>query len=439
MAVWRTVAGIAYGVALVGAIVASERFVSRDAKPERVTVTYWEKWTGDEGASMQKIVEWFNRDQDRIFVKYLSISNVDQKTLLATSGGNPPDVAGIWGEQVAQFADANTLLPLDDLAKEAGIRQDQYIPGYWRIVNYRDKLMALPTTPASTGIHVNIDQMPPEYRTRETFPKTFAEFDQMVDKVSKRSPDGRLELAGFLPSEPGWWNWGWGTLFGGELFQDGEFTIDDPKNIEAWEWVGSFGKRFGNREVQNFQSGFGNFSSPQNAWLTGKVATVLQGVWMANYIGLYNPKLRWFATEMPYPEDRPELRGRSFLGLDILVIPRGARHPKEAFEFLKFVQRQDVMEALCKMHGKNSPLVEVSEDFFRGHKNPFIRDFDRWARSPNGKIAYQVGIWPQLATEINNVTQEINLGQKSAEKALKDAQTRVSDLWRKYKRQVLEP
>jgi ABC-type glycerol-3-phosphate transport system substrate-binding protein len=88
---------------------AGDQIVSRSDRSDRVTVIYWEKWTGSEGEEMQKVVQAFNRSQDKIFVKYLSISGIDQKTILATAGGNPPDIAGIWDGGVFQFADANAL------------------------------------------------------------------------------------------------------------------------------------------------------------------------------------------------------------------------------------------------------------------------------------------------------------------------------------------
>src|SRR5690348_6230091 len=102
----RAAAGLTVGlIGLLSCAAIGERVVSRQGRADRVTVVYWEKWTGQEGEEMRKVVDAFNRSQDRVFVKYLSISGVDQKTLLATAGGDPPDIAGVWQEQVAQFSD----------------------------------------------------------------------------------------------------------------------------------------------------------------------------------------------------------------------------------------------------------------------------------------------------------------------------------------------
>lgn len=418
---------------LAAAVAVSEQAVRRKPVANRVTVVYWEKWTGDEGARMRDIVDWYNRSQDRVFVKMLTISGVADKTLLAASGGNPPDVAGLWNVQVAQFADAKALTDLSAMAAERGIRRSDYIPAYWNMGYYRGGLYALPSTPASTALHVNLDQVPAGAK----LPETLEELSAFADATAAREPDGRLRHVGFLPAEPGWWNYYWGVWFGGRLFDGESLTINSAENVRAFTWVESFARRFGIREVQNFQSGFGNFSSPQNAFLNQKVGSVLQGVWMANYIRLYHPKMRWTAIPFPVAADRPDLRGRSIVEMDTLVIPRGARHPKEAFDFICFVQRQDVMERLCTSHGKNSPLARVSEAFLKNHPNKEIRLFDRLARSENAISPPLIGIWPQITNEMTNAFQLINLGQRTPKQALDEAQARLEPAWRRYRRQVL--
>ena len=434
----REVLGLSIAaVVMVGAAMAGDQAVQRQTGKDRITVIYWEKWTGDEAKEMRKVVDAFNNSQSRIFVQYLSISGVDTKTMLATAGGNPPDVAGIWLDQVCEFSDAKALTDLSPMATASGLGPGYYIKGYWDPLNYRGGLWALPSTPASVALHVRTDLVPKEVASPETFPKTIEGLDELVKKISKKKSNGDLEMAGFLPSNPGWWNFAWGMYFGGKLFDGDKLTLDSPENIRAFEWVKSYATQFGSKEVQSFQSGFGTFASPQDPFMQSKVATELNGVWKANYIRVYKPGLPWFAVPFPYPEDRKDLEGHSELSQDVLTIPRGAKHPKEAFEFIRFVQRQDVMEGLCKGHGKNSPLAKVSEEFLNTHQNKFIRLFDTLARSPKSFSPPQIGILPQLENEMNVAFQEVSTEQKTPKQALHDAQERVSSLWATYKDQVL--
>ena len=423
--------------AMAAALFLSETSVSRDARKDRVTVIYWEKWTGAEGEEMRKVVNAFNQSQDRIYVQYLSISGVDQKTMLATAGGNPPDVAGIWLDQVYQFSDAKALTDLSQMAKDSGLGPDYYIKSYWDPLNYRGGLWALPSTPASIALHVRTDLVPKEVATPETFPKTLEELDALSDKISKRGKDGSLQLAGFLPSNPGWWNWAWPSYFGGKLVDGDKITINSPEALKAFEWIAGYAKRFGSKEMQSFQGGFGNFSSPQDPFMQGKVATEMNGVWKAGYIKVNKADIPWFAVPFPYPKDRPDLAGHSNMSQDVLTIPRGAKHVKEAFEFIRFVQRQDVMEGLCNGHGKNSPLNKVSEDFLKNHQNAYIRLFDQLARSPKAINIPPIGIYPQISSEMTVAFQEVNGEQKTPKQALDDAQARIDAQWQIYKRQVL--
>jgi multiple sugar transport system substrate-binding protein len=422
----------------VGAVILGEQATRRENPLAKTTVVYWEKWTGSEGDAMRKVVNDFNKSQDKIYVQYLSISAIDQKTLLATSGGTPPDIAGIWQEQVAQFADAGALADLTPMATPAGLTKDYYIEAYWNPLEYRGKLWALPCTPASVALHVRPDRMPPEADTPEEFPKTIEELDKLAFRISKKRPDGTIEFAGFMPSSPGWWNWAWGAKFGGKLWDGKNISVNSKEMVRAFEWIRTYAEKFGAKEAQSFQSGFGNFASPQDPFMTGKTGIEQNGVWKANFINVHAKGTPWFAVPFPYPADHPELEGHSAVSQDILVIPRGAKYPKEAFEFLKYVQRQDVMEGLCLSHGKNSPLTKVSEDFFNRHPNKSIRLFDKMARSPRAITPPSIGIWKQTGSEIGVAFQEVTTLSKTPKQALDDAQKRIDTIWATYKAQVLD-
>src|SRR5205085_8706840 len=124
----------------------------------RVHIRYWEKWTGFEEEAMRAVVDRFNRTQSRVFVDMLSVSQVDQKMLLATAGGDPPDVAGLWDYNVPVYADYNAIQALGsadaarslphDLCHEAGITAADYLPCYWDECVHHGLVYALPTTPA---------------------------------------------------------------------------------------------------------------------------------------------------------------------------------------------------------------------------------------------------------------------------------------------------
>jgi multiple sugar transport system substrate-binding protein len=452
------------GLLAVGLLLFGPR-ANTDRPKDRVVVSYWEKWTGNEAEQMKEIVRDFNESVGRekgIYVEYLSMSNVNQKTLVATAAGVPPDIAGLWDTQVAQFAAINALQPLDEMAAAKGINADYYKRVYWEACRYDGKLWSLISTPAAVALHYNkrlflesADALRKEGLDPNRPPRTLDELDRYAKALDKKDARGRIERAGYLPMEPGWFLVHTPYWFGGQLFDEKTqtFTIDSPESIRAFTWVQSYSKRLGKGSMTEFRSGLGGFNSAQNAFMVGTVVMEQQGPWMANFIEDLAPKMnRWkFPKEQekdmtveerrpnyewaaaPFPSAVPGREGVTYTGFDVLVIPRGAKHPKEAFEFIAYVNRQDVMEKLCSLHCKNSPLAKSSEAFRRNHPNPYIGVFEELASSPNARPVPPVPIWPEVNEEMNNTIQRISLLEAEPEPALKEAQARLTEKWERYK------
>ncbi|MDK3161026.1 ABC transporter substrate-binding protein [Kamptonema cortianum] len=394
-------------------------------KDGRVVVTYWEKWSNFEDAAMRDVVKAFNESQDKIWVEHISTSGIGAKTMLATAGGIPPDVAGLFGTNVAQYAYHNAVIPLDELASEAGIKKEDYIPAFWEFCTYRGKLWALPTTPASTAFHYNTEMLA-EVGLKP--PTTISELDAMDAALSK-TEGNRIVRMGFLPTEPNWWPWSWPGVFGGALWNGfDKITMTREENIAAYKWMASYSKRYGLQNVQSFQQGFGGFDSPQNAFLDRKLASVNQGVWMYNFIEKNRPDLKWAAAPFPRLDGKPVDEYPTVVDLDILVIPRGAKHPKEAFEFIKFVQSQKGMEMLCMGQKKFSPLAKQSEEFERNHPHPYIELFRQAAFSKGQLRPPQTPIWPQWSDEMKSAIEAINLGKMTPHEALSKVEAKMQPI-----------
>lgn len=420
-------------------------------------VTYWEKWTGEEGRQMQSVVEEFNRSigKDRgIHVKYLSISQVDRKTLVSTAAGVPPDIAGLWQKDLASFAARGALEPLDDLAAEHGITPDTYKPVFWDMCTYNGRLYGLISTPATVALHYNrfdflraADALRAVGLDPTRAPTTIAELDAAAGALDRRDASGQIDRAGYLPMEPGWFITVTPYWFGGQLWepQQAKFHFTSPATLAAFEWVQGYPRRLGKAALTDFSSQFGNFDSPNNAFLSGKVSMVKQGPWMANYIYKLRPAMsevlapksvelllpravrpfNYAWAVAPFPAVDARLRDVTFADADLLLIPRGARHKREAFEFIAFVQRQQVMERLNALHCKPSPLAAVSDDFVRRHPNPYIATFERLARSPNAHRQIKSPMQGEIGAELEVAIQELYLLKKSVPQAMTDLQRRA--------------
>lgn len=390
-----------------------------------VVIRYWEKWTGFEADAMREIVEDFNASQNRILVEYSSVSQIDRRLTLAIAGGVPPDVAGIWSSNLPVYAENNALMPLTSMAREAGIREEDYLPIVWTLCTHRQHLWALPSTPGNNALIYNKKLFREAGLDPERPPRTIAELEEFNEKIFKRSAGGRIERIGHLPEEPGWWNALWGYWFGGTLVEgNAVLTATSPENLEAYRWVQSYPERFGAESLLGMRDGFGNFASPQNPFYTGRVAMIMQGVWIYNYIQNYAPAdFEWGVA--PFPTNDPEKTGNiSVVEADVLVIPAGAKHPREAFEFLRYVNSQIPMEKLCLGQRKFSPLRACSDGFFEKHPNPHIRTFLELAKSPGAKTYPRVVAWNSISADMKNAVNLIWTGKEPAEVALQAVQER---------------
>lgn len=364
----------------------------KDTWNTRVHLSYWEKWTSFEGDACQAMVDAFNESQDKIFVHFLRTSQVDRKTMLAAIGHDPPDVAGLWNFNVVPFAEGGALEPLDDLMAEAGLTRDYYIENYLKLCEYEGKIYALPTAPMSMALFYNREHFRRKARElREAgldpdrAPRTIEELDRYADVLNEFEADGSPRIMGYLPTEPGWYNHSYGYFFGGQLIdpKTGRLTADDPGNVRAFAWAKKYAEMYGREKLLQFRSGFGNFDSPYNAFIEGKVSMEMQGVWFPMFIRRHRPQLDFGVAPFPTAEGVPG--PRSLLESDVMGIPRGCRHPKEAWTFLLWVQRQG-LPIMCRLQGKHVPFKNPPAWFHEGHPNLEIAIFEQMAMAPESFI-----------------------------------------------------
>lgn len=406
-------------------LIAALLFLVSFANAERVRLEYWDKWTGFEARAMEEAVAAFNASQDRVEVRYSAVSQIDLKLMLAIAGRRPPDVAGLWSFNLPAYVENNALSPLGSAATAAGLAGADYLPSIWALCNYRDRLWALPSTPSSLALHWNKRLFREAGLDPEKPPATIAELEAMNVLLTLPDERGGYRQFGHLAEEPGWWRAMWVYWFGGELWDGGDrLVVDSAAGQRAFAWVASYGERFGARQTGAFLEGFGNFSSPLNPFIRGRVAMELQGPWMWNFIQKYGDGVFELGVA-PFPAEQAGGPPVTLVETDILVVPAGATHPREAFEFIRFLNRPEIIERVCAGQGKFSPLVEVSPDFWSTHPHPFIRVFYDLAASPGARAAPQITIWKELKNELDQAAKEVWAGRVTPEEALARVQARM--------------
>jgi multiple sugar transport system substrate-binding protein len=387
----------------------------KEVTGSRVVLDYWEKWTGHEGAAMERVVQAFNESQNRIFVRYFATAGIDQKTLIAVAGGNPPDVVGLWTFNIPVYAETGAILPLDEPASPL-LDVNRLAPAVRPLVTHLDhtgrpRTWAAVNTCGTVALYYNRAAFRDAELDPDRPPRTMSEMDAAMMRLERANSRGQIECAGFIHTEPGWWQWIWPSMYGGSLYDPATdtATADDPRCVAAFEWAARTSTRLGVDAVKAFRSGFANaYASSLNGFLDGKVAMVVQGPWLANVIQAHKPDLDYGVA--PFPVDDSIFNPASPMGLvecDVLAIPRGCKHPEASREFVEFTQREEHIEFLGRAHCKNSPLAVVSPSFFDGHANRGIGVHQAIAMSPRAFRFPQTRVWLQYKDELDASFQRI--------------------------------
>jgi ABC-type glycerol-3-phosphate transport system substrate-binding protein len=424
------------------ALTGTARAMAAPASDGRVHVTYWDKWSGREEAAMQEVVDAYNRSQDRVEVDFLSVGLIQQKTLLAIAGGDPPDIAGLFLDDVCPFADRSALLPLGPLMRAQGGTEEQflgrYAAAYGRLGVYAGETWAVPSTPTTLALYWNKDVFRAAGLDPERPPRTLDELDAMSRQLAHYDAAGNLDRIGFLPDLESGWAWSFPEWFGGQLFDGKEVVIGrDPAAGRAFAWTAGWSGRYGVGQLRRLSGTFGTLASAQDPFISGRVAMVIDGVWRGSFIREFAPGLDYGVAG--WPAAVPGVDDFTVAEADMLAIPRGAKHPREAWDFIAYLSSPNLaatresqlsgVELLCYRQEKESPLTQWSPFFRDHHPNAHIDVFRKLAESPHAVSPPKMGTWNEYMRRIDIAFDQVRLQLKTPAGALSDCQRDVAASW----------
>jgi len=437
-----------------GILLTSALFLIPSAAPAappdgKIHLTYWEKWNGAEELAMQEVVDEFNHAQNRIVVDFLSVGQIEEKTLLATAGGEPPDLSGVYQQDICAFADRDALTPLSSFIRADGSTPEQFLSRYARAYagfgSYQGELWGVPTTPTTTALFWNKDDFRAAGLDPERPPRTLAELDEMSEKLTRRDAQGNLTQIGFLPQQENSWVWSFPLWFGGQIFDGKNITIGtNPANLATFDWILGYSERYGVNNLRRLTSTFGSLSTPDDPFVSGKVAIIFDGTWRYNFISQFAPGLNYGVAALP--QVLPGINDFTIADADMLVIPRGAKHPREAWEFINYLSSPNLaaqslddlsgLERLCYVQKKPSPLVQWSPFFTAHHPNPDIAIFRQLAASPHAVTMPKMGIWVEYQRNIQLAFDKVRLKVAPPPRALQECQDRTQGSWQWYQQSL---
>ncbi|OPA74236.1 ABC transporter substrate-binding protein [Paenibacillus selenitireducens] len=370
---------------------------NKETSKEKVELNFWYGWAGKEGEAMEGLISEFNQSQDRITVKGLTQGD-NQKQMAAITGGNPPDLATNDAANVGAWGSKGAMMALEDLISQNKTDLSDFIPAALDAVKYNGKIYALPVAVHVKMLFYNKDLL--KEAGYDAPPKTMAELKVMSEKLTQMNGKS-LERVAIPPMlDPFATSFAFGGLFWDD--QNKQVTSDNEGIKKAFQYVKGMWSKYDSKELDRFSSALGNYASAQNPFFTGKYAMTIDGEWLPTFIKQYAPNLNYGLTPVPYDESDPGLKDAGQLLTTILYIPRGAKHPQEAYEFMQWLLSKESSVKLMSKIGNLPPRKSAADDPALASV-PGFKDFLAYLGGPNIKSfptlpfgnEYMAEVWKQ--------------------------------------------
>jgi multiple sugar transport system permease protein len=349
------------GIAIAAAVAFTFYVTRTPADPEdqgKTELIVWGVWRSE---GWNKVLAKFQEmhPEARLVISTAGGRMDEQKLMCAIAGGSPPDVINQDRFSVGGWAARGAFLPLDDfIARDRdapdGIRPEDNYSACWDEAVYAGKVYAIPNTTDDRLLYYNEDILRREGFTNPDGtirpPATWDELKDYGVRMTKFDDVGNITQIGFIPMYGNSWLYLYGWQNGGEfLSKDGRTcTLDDPKIVEALEWVtGVYDALGGVQKVDGFTTTFQ--AGDLDPFLTGKVAMMVNGNWILNNIATYKPNMNFGVAPAPVPAWRLEAARKdpavkpyiTWSGGFSWAIPQHARHPELGWEFIRWMSSME--------------------------------------------------------------------------------------------------
>ncbi|WCF09295.1 ABC transporter substrate-binding protein [Paenibacillus thiaminolyticus] len=378
----------------------------------KVEITFWHTYTDTDAGPINKVVESFNKSQDRISVKMLG--NQDStKQLTAISGGAAPDILLTFWNNIGPWAEAGAIMELSDNIQKDGFDVNALIQAAAERMSIHGKYYGMPFT-MSMANSLLYNKKAFEEAGITAPPETLEQMFEIAKQLTKRDGSGNIKQIGFIPDYPWIDNVFWPIIFGGSWYDEstGKVTPNDPANVAAIAYQRSFYDEFGADQIARFKSGMGKRGTPQDPMLTGQLAMYIG--WEYNFRDERAEDGPIGVAPFPYPAAKPELKGAGMVSPRAIFIPAKAKHPAEAWEFMKYLMTQDA-QIEFSLEAKVIPTIKAAldDERLRTDANKTMLPFLEAAKSEN------LEGFPN-SSYINEYLQALS---EETEKALKGTQT----------------
>jgi multiple sugar transport system substrate-binding protein len=236
----------------------------------------------------------------------------------------------------------------------------------------------------------------------DKFPQTLEELSVWGEKLNRFDKNRTLLRLGFLPE----WFAMLAPSFGGGFYdwKTGRLTLNTAENLRALEFLTGERNKLGYDNVVRFRSGLTTGFAAGWPFIGGAYSACIEGQWRVEQLAKYAPELDYRTAPIPPPAGG--LKHAGWSNGNFMIIPKGAKHPEGAWEFVKFwsgIENPERAASLYIMGGwlPLTPAIAQApayQEYIRNHPQfqTFLDVLPSQNIQPTPPVPYQVYLWDRI-------------------------------------------
>ncbi|MHB8581328.1 MAG: ABC transporter substrate-binding protein [Ignavibacteriaceae bacterium] len=350
----------------------------------QVVITFWHSFVSSSVPALKDLIAQFEKEHPGIIINAQYVPTGDaliQKLITAIQSKTAPDISWIHSDFIENLVEANAIYKLSDFidGPDSISKSDinDIYPALLQYAKWKGTLYSLPMEATDLALLYNKGMFRKAGLDPNRPPQNWDELYADAKKLTIDSNhDGKFEQVGlFLPVYPaagplgGWMVWQWLPFLwqaGGNVINvdQSQVLYNSNSGVEAlrlWQ------KIFNELNLNTFTSDF------DVAFASQHLAMAMDGPWDLPRFADLLKNLDWAFAPLP----AGPVKKATIVGGEYLTIFKQSKHPKEAWEFIKWMIKPETQA----MWAMKSGYLPIRRDVL---KIPAFQEYLK--KNPNYKV-----------------------------------------------------
>jgi ABC-type glycerol-3-phosphate transport system substrate-binding protein len=393
---------------------------------DKVQLTFWRNYgTKSENNAYKELISTFESSHPTIEINMVSIPYGDYELRLRTeiAAGNPPDILSIDSPNLALYANSGALLSIDEYMKSEGNIEDIPSTTLEGLI-YEDEIYLSPIVESGVALFYNMHlfkEAGVPFPSKD--PNKPMSWDQVLN-IAKKINNPSKNIVGIDPAQgfndgesPAYFKLPLLWQFGAEVISPDATTVDGYLNSdEALEALQFYQELYHKHKVAAVEL-------PPDPFVSGNLAMSVMGSWSLADFEKNFPEFKlgedFGIAPLPKAKNQVVPNGGWALG-----ISSKSNHPKEAWEFIKYVTSFEGSKKYVEITGDLPPRYSVANEFPELNKYPrniFVQQAQKYSKNRPVTPAY-----PIVSGAIKELFEDVGIGGKNVRTSVNEAVEKIN-------------